>query len=43
VFLNAVWKIESSQALRKFLRPTKCPTLPTLVLDSESHTPITNG
>src|SRR5207253_11032636 len=43
VFLKAVWKIESFQALMKFLSPTNSPTLPTLVLDSASHTPITNG
>src|SRR5262245_53136248 len=36
-------KIESCQALMKFARPTKLPALPTLVLLSESHTPITNG
>src|SRR5437870_321166 len=27
----------------KFLRPTNSPGLPTLMLDSENHTPITNG
>ena len=43
VFQNAVRKIESFQALTKFLMPTKWPGLPTLVLLSASHTPITNG
>src|SRR5882724_8772458 len=27
----------------KFLKPTNSPGLPTLMLDSENHTPITNG
>jgi hypothetical protein len=43
VFQKAVWKIESCQALTKLRAPTKCPTLPTLVLLSDSHTPMTNG
>src|SRR6059036_2944319 len=43
VFWKAVWKIESFQALTKFLTPTNSPMLPTLVLESDSHTPITKG
>ena len=43
MFLNACWKIESFHAFAKFLMPTKWPMFPTLVLESESHTPITNG
>jgi hypothetical protein len=43
VFQNAVRKIESWYALAKFARPTKTPGLPTLVLDSDSQTPMTNG
>src|SRR5690242_16070668 len=43
VFQNAVWKIESFQALMKLRRPTNWPGLPTLVSLSASHTPITNG
>jgi hypothetical protein len=43
VFQKAVRKIESFHALMKFLRPTNSPMLPTLVLVSASHTPITNG
>jgi hypothetical protein len=43
VFQNAVRKIESFHALMKFFSPTNSPTLPTLVLDSESQTPMTNG
>src|ERR1043166_3693424 len=43
VFQNAVWKIESFHALAKFCSPTKWPTLPTLVLLSASHTPMTKG
>src|SRR6266705_6646964 len=41
VFLNAVWKIESFQALTKLRAPTNSPMLPTLVLESDSQTPIT--
>ena len=43
MFQKAVRKIESFHALMKFCRPTKTPILPTLVLVSDSHTPITNG
>jgi len=43
VFLNAVWKIESFQALTKLRAPTNSPMLPTLVLESDSQTPITKG
>src|SRR5262245_34743893 len=43
VFQKAVWKMESFHALRKFLNPTKCPGLPTLVLDRASQTPMTKG
>ena len=43
VFQKAVWKIESLNALMKFFSPTNSPGLPTLVLESASHTPITNG
>ena len=43
VFQKAVRKIESFQALMKFFSPTNWPRLPTLVLESDSQTPITNG
>ena len=43
VFQKAVRKIESLKALMKFFSPTKWPGLPTLVLESASQTPITNG
>ena len=43
VFQKAVRKIESLKALMKFFSPTNWPGLPTLVLESASQTPITNG
>src|SRR5712691_11065049 len=43
VFPKAVRKIESFHALTKLRNQTNSPTLPTLVFDSDSHTPMMNG
>ncbi len=43
MFPNAVRKIESFHALAKFLTPTNSPAFPTLVLDSDSQTPMMKG
>ena len=43
MFLNAVWKIVSSQALLKFSTPTNLPAAPTLMSVSANQIAITNG